>query len=396
MNMTANAPSMPSSVAILGSTGSVGRQALEVAKHHGIPVDYISAHSSLDLLEEQVRACRPRLCAVADETAAADLRVRIADTPTRVFSGKEGILAGIAETTAPVVVNSILGEAGLMPTLATIDAGKRLALANKESLVVAGQEVMRRAREKRVEILPVDSEHCAIFQCLQAGRRGEVRRLLLTASGGPFFGYTRQQLEKVTKKETLAHPTWQMGAKITVDSATLMNKGFELIEAATLFDMPADAVTVVVQRQSIIHSMVEYIDNTVIAQLSVPDMRDCVQYALTYPARAAGLTPPLDFFTLGKLTFDRPDGEAFPLLPLAGEAYAAGGAAPACLNAANEEAVAAFLAERLYLTDIFDIVCETVHGCMRVAKQATALSDILACAQEARATARALANARAK
>ena len=396
MNMTENAPSLPSSVAILGSTGSVGRQALEVAAHHGIPVDYISAHSSLDLLEEQVRAFRPRLCSVVDEKAAADLRVRIADTPTRVLSGKEGILTGITETTAPVVVNSILGEAGLLPTLATIDAGKRLALANKESLVVAGQEVMRRAREKGIEILPVDSEHCAIFQCLQAGRRNEVRRLLLTASGGPFFGYTRGQLEKVSKREALAHPTWQMGAKITVDSATLMNKGFELIEAATLFDMPADAVSVVVQRQSIIHSMVEYIDNTVIAQLSVPDMRDCVQYALTYPTRAAGLTPPLDFFALGRLTFDQPDGEAFPLLPLAGEAYAAGGAVPACLNAANEEAVAAFLGEQLYLTDIFDIVSETVHGCMHTAKQATALPDILACAQEARATARAMASARAK
>ncbi len=396
MNMRENAASLPSSVAVLGSTGSVGRQALEVAAHHGIPVDYISAHSSLDLLEEQVRAFRPRLCAVADENAAADLRVRLADTPTRILVGKEGILEGIAATAAPVVVNSILGEAGLFPTLATIDAGKRLALANKESLVVAGQEVMRRAREKGVEILPVDSEHCAIFQCLQAGRKNEVRRLLLTASGGPFFGKTRAQLEKITKREALAHPTWQMGAKITVDSATLMNKGFELIEAATLFDMPAEAVTVVVQRQSIIHSMVEYIDNTVIAQLSVPDMRDCVQYALTYPTRAGGLTPPLDFFALGNLTFDRPDGEAFPLLPLAGEAYAAGGAVPACLNAANEEAVAAFLADRLYLTDIFDVVLETVHGCMRTAKRATALSDILACAQEARATARALANARAK
>lgn len=396
MDMTERAATLPPSVAILGSTGSVGRQALDVAKYHGIPVDYISARASVDVLEAQVRAYRPRLCAVADEKAAADLRARIADTPTRVLAGSEGVLCGIGETHAPVVVNAILGEAGLLPTLATIDAGKRLALANKESLVIAGQEVMRRAKEKNVDILPVDSEHCAIFQCLQAGRQQEVRRLLLTASGGPFFGYTRAQLAGVTKRQTLAHPTWQMGAKITVDSATLMNKGFELIEAATLFDMPAEAVTVVVQRQSIIHSMVEYIDNTVIAQLSVPDMRDCVQYALTYPARLAGLTPPLDFFSLGSLTFDRPDGEAFPLLPLAGRAYAAGGAVPATLNAANEEAVAAFLDERLCLTDIFDIVCETVERLMPTAKQAATLSDILACAQEARSIARKVTEARAK
>ena len=385
---------LPASVAILGSTGSVGRQALEVAAYHHIPVDFISANASVSLLEEQVRVFRPHLCAVADERAAADLRTRIADTGTRVLAGQAGILAGIEETNAPVVVNSILGEAGLMPTLAVINAGRRLALANKESLVVAGREVMRRASEKGVEILPVDSEHCAIFQCLQAGRKSEVRRLWLTASGGPFFGYSREQLSRVTRAETLAHPTWQMGAKITVDSATLMNKGFELIEAACLFDLPAEAVTVVVQRQSIIHSMVEYIDNTVIAQLSVPDMRDCVQYALTYPARAEGLTPPLDFFSLGRLTFDRPDGEAFPLLPLAARAYALGGAVPAVLNAANEEAVAAFLSDRLHLTDIFDVVCETVEAYSTAAAQETTLEGILAVAHEARLAARSRAAAR--
>ncbi|MBO5052505.1 MAG: 1-deoxy-D-xylulose-5-phosphate reductoisomerase [Clostridia bacterium] len=385
---------LPASVAILGSTGSVGRQALEVAAYHHIPVDLISANASLSLLEEQVRAFHPRLCAVADERAAADLRTRIADTGTRVLAGQAGILAGIEETNAPVVVNSILGEAGLMPTLAVIDAGRRLALANKESLVVAGREVMRRASEKGVEILPVDSEHCAIFQCLQAGRKNEVRRLWLTASGGPFFGYSRERLSRVTRAETLAHPTWQMGAKITVDSATLMNKGFELIEAACLFGLPAEAVTVVVQRQSIIHSMVEYIDNTVIAQLSVPDMRDCVQYALTYPARAAGLTPPLDFFSLGSLTFDRPDGETFPLLPLAARAYALGGAVPAVLNAANEEAVAAFLADRLCLTDIFDVVCETVEAYSAAAAREATLEGILAVAHEARLAARSRAAAR--
>ncbi|MBQ8351805.1 MAG: 1-deoxy-D-xylulose-5-phosphate reductoisomerase [Clostridia bacterium] len=394
--MTSLSPcQLPASVAILGSTGSVGRQALEVAEYHHIPVDFISAHSSVDLLEQQVRRFHPRLCAVADEKAAADLRTRIADTPTRVLAGSEGVLAGVGETDAPVVVNAILGEAGLLPTLAVIDAGRRLALANKESLVVAGREVMRRARERGVEILPVDSEHCAIFQCLQAGCKHEVRSLLLTASGGPFFGYSREQLSRVTRAETLAHPTWQMGAKITVDSATLMNKGFELIEAACLFGLPAEAVTVVVQRQSIIHSMVEYIDNTVIAQLSVPDMRDCVQYALTYPARAEGLTPPLDFFSLGRLTFDRPDLETFVLLPLAAHAYSLGGAVPAVLNAANEEAVAAFLADRLHLTDIFDIVCETVEEYSSTAARVETLDGILATAREARLAARRRADQRA-
>ncbi len=387
---------LPPSLAVLGSTGSVGRQALDVAAYHRIPVDYISARSSLALLEEQVRQFKPRLCAVADEAAAADFRVRIADTPTRVLAGEAGVLAGIAETNAPVAVNAILGEAGLAPTLAVIDAGRRLALANKESLVIAGREVMRRAKDKGVEILPVDSEHCAIFQCLQAGRKNEVRRLWLTASGGPFFGYPRDALSRVTKKETLAHPTWQMGAKITVDSATLMNKGFELIEAATLFGLPAEAVTVVVQRQSIIHSMVEYIDNTVIAQLSVPDMRDCVQYALTYPARMPAPTEPLDFFALGRLTFDRPDTGAFPLLDLAARAYAAGGAAPATLNAANEEAVAAFLSDRLTLTDIFDIVGETVEAFLPTATQALSLPDVLDCAKAARMHARTLTAARSK
>jgi 1-deoxy-D-xylulose-5-phosphate reductoisomerase len=354
--MSSTVCQLPASVAILGSTGSVGRQALEVADYHHIPVDYISANASVSLLEEQVRHFHPRLCAVADAAAAADLRVRVADTDTRVLVGSEGVLEGIAATHAPVVVNSILGEAGLLPTLAVIDAGRRLALANKESLVVAGQEVMRRARERGVEILPVDSEHCAIFQCLQAGRKHEVRRLLLTASGGPFFGYSREQLASVTRAQTLAHPTWQMGAKITVDSATLMNKGFELIEAACLFSLPAEAITVVVQRQSIIHSMVEYIDNTVIAQLSVPDMRDCVQYALTYPARAAGLTPPLDFYSLGSLTFDRPDGDRFPLLPLAARAYSLGGAVPAVLNAANEVAVERFCRGEIKFGDIYKII----------------------------------------
>lgn len=396
MTVTNMPARLPASLAVLGSTGSVGTQALDVARHHHIKIDLLTARASLDVLEKQVREFSPRLCAVANERAAAELRTRIADTPTRVYAGDAGVLAAIHDSVAPVAVNATLGEAGLAPTLAIIESGKRLALANKESLVVAGEIVMSRARERGVEILPVDSEHCAIFQCMQAGKRDEVRRIWLTASGGPFFGYDRARLAGVTRAETLAHPTWKMGAKITVDSATLMNKGFELIEAAHLFALPADAVTVVVQRQSIIHSMVEYIDNTVIAQMSLPDMRDCVQYALTYPARVAGPTEPLDFFSLGRLTFDRPDEAAFPLLPLATRAFAQGGALPAVLNAANEEAVAAFLTAPLALTDIFDIVCETVDRLAPEASGASSLDDILTCATRARALSREMAKSRIK
>ena len=396
MNSVNTTVQMPASLAVLGSTGSVGTQALDVARHHHIKIDLLTARASLDLLEQQVREFSPRLCAVADERAARDLAVRIADTPTRVLAGEAGVVEAISLSDAPVAVNATLGEAGLAPTLAVIESGKRLALANKESLVVAGDIVMARAREKGIEILPVDSEHCAIFQCMQAGKQSEVRRVWLTASGGPFFGYDRARLSRVSRAETLAHPTWQMGAKITVDSATLMNKGFELIEAAHLFGLSPEEVTVVVQRQSIIHSMVEYIDNTVIAQMSVPDMRDCVQYALTYPARTTAPTKPLDFFELGRLTFDRPDGEAFPLLPLAARAYTLGGAVPAVLNAANEEAVFAFLRLPLHLTDIFEVVGEVTERLAPEAKGATALEDILACAGRARAIAREMAASRAK
>ncbi len=375
---------MPSSVAILGSTGSVGRQALEVARYHGLRVDCLAACHAVAKLEEQIREFHPRFCAVADPHAAADLAARVADTGTRVLRGAEGIEEAISRTDAPVVVNAVLGEAGLRPTLAVIAAGKRLALANKESLVIAGEEVMRRVRETGVALIPVDSEHSAIFQCLQAGRAGEIKRLLLTASGGPFFGYDRARLARVDRAATLAHPTWQMGAKITVDSATLMNKGFELIEAAWLFGVPPQDITVVVQRQSIIHSMVEYIDNTVIAQMSVPDMRDCVQYALTWPGRAPGLTPPLDLFALRALTMEEPDEETFRLLPLARRALALGGGVPGVLNAVNEEAVAAFLADRISLLALMETVEEMTEAFAPQAAPLHTLEDILAVAGQAR------------
>lgn len=357
---------MTKTIAVLGATGSVGRQALDVALSRGYRVDYMSVGKNAALAEELARLHAPRLLAVADEAAARDLAVRLADTEISVLPGSAGILEGIAATHAEIVVNAILGEAGLLPTLAVLDAGRRLALANKESLVIAGELVMARAKETGCGILPVDSEHSAIFQCLRNGRAGEVKRLLLTASGGPFFGYDRAALEKVTLADALAHPTWKMGKKITVDSATLMNKGFEVLEASHLFGIPSERVEVVVHRESIIHSAVEYIDNTVIAEMSVPDMRACVQYAVDYPAREEGTVAPLDLFSVGRLTFARPDTATFPLLSLATEAGRLGGGMGAVLNAADEVAVEAFLREKLTFTGIFSVVTRAFDKMRRV------------------------------
>lgn len=357
---------MTKTIAVLGATGSVGRQALDVALSRGYRVDYMSVGKNAALAEELARLHAPRLLAVADEAAARDLAVRLADTEISVLPGSAGILEGIAATHAETVVNAILGEAGLLPTLAVLDAGRRLALANKESLVIAGELVMARAKETGGWILPVDSEHSAIFQCLQNGRAGEVKRLLLTASGGPFFGYDRAALEKVTLADALAHPTWKMGKKITVDSATLMNKGFEVLEASHLFGISSERVEVVVHRESIIHSAVEYIDNTVIAEMSVPDMRACVQYAVDYPEREEGTVAPLDLFSIGRLTFARPDTATFPLLSLAAEAGRLGGGMGAVLNAADEVAVEAFLREKLTFTGIFSVVTRAFDKMRRV------------------------------
>ncbi len=366
----------PERIAILGSTGSVGTQALSVAKAHGLSVPFLSANRSVSSAEEQVRAFRPRLFAMSDPSSASDLRLRIRDTDTEVLSGEEGVLEGIDRADADVFVNSILGQAGLLPTLAALKTGKRLALSNKESLVIAGELVKQTAREHGAELLPVDSEHSAIFQCLHAGQKNEVKSLILTASGGPFFGYTRRELSGVTKQRTLAHPTWKMGEKITVDSASLMNKGFELIEAVHLFDVAPENVQVVIHRESIIHSAVEYIDNTVIAQLSLPDMANCVQYALTYPHRGGAVTPPLSLSALGTLSFAEPDPEAFPLLPLAGRAIAAGGASPAFLNAADEVAVAAFLREEISFLRMVDVISEVMEE-VGLSARADTLEELL-------------------
>ena len=289
----------------------------------------------------------------------------ICEMATQKYDGRE------------VVLNAIIGASGLRPTLAVLGAKKKLALANKESLVCAGEFVMQLAAAKKTPILPVDSEHCAIFQCLRAGKQEEIKRLLLTASGGPFYGMTREQLLDVTPERALAHPTWNMGAKITIDSATLMNKGFELIEAVHLFGVAPEQVEVLIHRESIMHSAVEYIDNSVIAQMSVPDMRHCIQYALTHPARAEAGIEPLDFTKVGSMTFAKPDTDAFVLLALAKEAIHRGGAYPAILNAANEVAVEAFLAGKLRFTGIFDVVTDTFEA-ISDAKRIWSVDDIFA------------------
>ena len=387
-----NAPDM----IILGSTGSVGQQAIDVARQLNIKVNALSAHTDVKTVEQQAREFGVVACAMSDETAARDLKERLADTNIKVYSGSEGICQMIEETgsdngNGQIIENSILGEAGLKPTMAALRSKSKLALANKESLVVGGDAVMKLARENGKEILPVDSEHCAIFQCLRSGKSDEIKNIILTASGGPFFGYTPDMLEDVTLEKTLAHPTWNMGAKITVDSATLMNKGFEVIEAVHLFGVRPDQIKVVVHRESIIHSAVEYIDNSVIAQMSVPDMRHCVQYALSHPERCEATTHELDLFSVGKLTFAKPDTDTFVLLKKAFESIELGGALPAILNASNEEVVAAFLNKRIRFCDISEAVCETVDR-FTFSKDEHDLDEILRLAAQSRKVAQSIIN----
>ena len=344
-------------ISLLGSTGSIGRQTLDVAAACGFSVAALTAHRSGALLEEQARRFQPELAVCVDPAAAADLKVRLADTPVRVASGPEGLLEAAALPSADTVVTAVVGVAGLEPTLAAIRAGKRIALANKETLVCAGELVMDQAEAHGAEIVPVDSEHSAIFQCLQGCRdRGEVRRLILTASGGPFFGWSREALAGVTPAQALKHPNWSMGAKITVDSATLMNKGLEYIEAMRLYWMPPEKISIVVHRESIVHSLVEYCDNAVLAQLGAPDMRLPIQYALTWPERTPGPAQPLDLLNCPSLTFQAPDYDVFPCLGLALGAARTGGTATAVLNGANEAAVALFLEEKLSFPGIAERV----------------------------------------
>ena len=371
------------SVIILGSTGSVGTQAIDVAKRNNIKVCAIAANKNVNIVENQARELNVKACAMSDEQAAKDLSVRLSDTNIAVYSGCSGICKMIEESSAETVINSIIGQAGLMPTLATLKSNKKLALANKESLVVAGDIVMSESRKNNAPIIPVDSEHCAIHQCLKVGRESEVKKIILTASGGPFYGQKKRDLENVTIKEVLAHPTWSMGAKITVDSASLMNKGFEVIEAMHLFNVPAEKIDVIVHRESIIHSMVEYIDNSVISQMSVPDMRFCIQYALSYPNKINSVIAPLNLSKIGNLTFGSPDLETFPLLDAAFNAAKKGGALPAILNASNEVAVEAFLKGNIKFYDITEAVL-TVLTSMDSASCEKSLDGILAYDIEAR------------
>lgn len=363
-----NTERIEKSIAIFGSTGSIGTQSIEVARKHKIRVKAITAGKDINRLEEQIREFNPETCAVLDEDKARELKERVSDTNTKVVGGEKSIEELAYSVECDMLLNSIIGKAGLRPTLAAIESGKNIALANKETLVTAGEIVMNRAREKGVSVLPVDSEHCAIFQCLEGYPSKQVSRLILTASGGPFFSKKREELKNITPEMALAHPTWNMGQKITIDSATLMNKGFEVIEACHLFGVDVEKVDVVVHRESIIHSMVEYIDNAVLAQMGVPDMRTCIQYAITYPDRFEGLQEKLDLAKVGKMTFAEPDKETFILLDLAYKSMKMGGLIPAVLNGANEEAVYLFLNHKISFTDIMDMVKEVVMGYKNIDK----------------------------
>lgn len=374
---------MRRTLSILGSSGSIGRQTLDVAASCGHEVAAITVNRSVPMAEEQARQFKPRLAVAVDEKAAADLRVRLADTNIKVLSGREGLLEAASLPEADTVVTAIVGVAGLEPTLAAIDGGKRIALANKETLVCAGELVMARAEERGAEIVPVDSEHSAIFQCLQGCKnRGEVRRLILTASGGPFFGRSREELALVTKAQALRHPNWAMGAKITIDSATLMNKGLEFIEAMRLYSMPPDKIQIVIHRESIVHSLVEFEDGAILAQLGSADMRLPIQYALTWPCRVPGPATPLDLLSCPSLTFSPPDEVNFPCLALAKRAAKEGGTATAILNGANEAAVADFLAGKIGFMDIPRRV-EKAMGTVAAVRSPT-VEDILAADQAAR------------
>lgn len=339
-------------IAILGSTGSVGTQALDVADTQNLDVVLLTAGRDYITMEQQAREFKPKFCILDDSDAAKALRTSLADTDVCVLYGIDGLRQALSTVDADVTVNSVSGAAGLLPTLEVLKTNSRLALANKESLVMAGELIMKQANEAGKTILPVDSEHCAIFQCLEGRGCNSFKSLIITASGGPFYGRSTAELSDITVDQALAHPTWKMGRKITIDSATLMNKGFEVIEAARLFGANADQIRVVIHRESIIHSMVEYADNSIIAQLSVPDMRLCVQYAVNYPERIGQVIPPLDLASVGTLRFGTPDISAFPLLGMAYDCLREGEAMPAVLNAANEVAVDAFLNRRIGFTDI--------------------------------------------
>ena len=370
---------MTKRISILGSTGSIGRQTLDVAEKLQIPVAALAASRNVELLEAQCRKFRPELAVLFDEAAAEELKRRLSDMNIKVAGGMEGLLAAALLDSADTVVTAVSGMIGLRPTLAAIERGKRIALANKETLVCAGELVMREAQRRGAEIIPVDSEHSAIFQCLMGCRdRSEVRRLILTCSGGPFYGKTAAELQKVTRADALRHPNWKMGPKITVDCATLMNKGLEVIEAMRLYGLPLEQVTAVIHRQSIVHSLVEFRDGAVMAQLGTPDMRIPIGLALTYPKREENPAPPLDLLSCPPLTFAAPDEEAFRCFRLARQAAKQGGTACAVLNGANEAAVGLFLQEKLGFPEIADAVetaLDAVPQCANMTLEAALDAD---------------------
>lgn len=369
-------------IAILGSTGSIGTQTVDILPSIDAEVVALTTNRRINLLEEQARALHPKMVCAFDEAAARDLKVKLADTDIRVLSGMDGLTVCAAESDADIVVTAVVGMVGLLPTLAAIDAGKDIALANKETLVCAGELVMRAAREKGVKILPVDSEHSAIFQCAQAAHGNPLAKIILTASGGPFFGKTAAEMRSVTREQALAHPNWSMGAKITIDSATMMNKGLELIEAMWLYDMPPEDIEIVIHRESIVHSAVEFADGAMIAQLGLPDMRLPIQYALTYPARVPCKVPRLSLAEAAKLTFYAPDYEAFPALNLARQAAARKGDRGAVLNGANEAAVGLFLEGRIGFTEIAERVAQALDAIAY--RSSVTLDDVLAADRAAR------------
>ena len=373
---------MTKTMVILGSTGSIGRQTLSVADELGLSVAALTAERNVELMETQCRRYRPKLAVMADPAAAEELKTRLADMNIRVLAGSDALCEAAALPEADTVVAAVCGFAALRPTLTAIHEKKRIALANKETMVCAGPIMQAAAKASGAEIIPVDSEHSAIFQCLMGCRdRSEVKRLILTCSGGPFFGKDREALSSVTRSDALRHPNWKMGAKITVDCATLMNKGLEIIEAMRLYDLPLSKVTAVIHRQSVVHSLVEFVDGAVLAQLGVPDMRIPIGLAVTYPNRLHNPAPALDLLTCGPLTFDPIDEGAFPCFALAKEAAKLGGTACTAMNAANEEAVALFLQDNIRFYDIADAVSRALA--LPVVQEPT-LDDIFAADRLAR------------
>lgn len=372
-------------IAIAGSTGSIGTQSLSVARKHGFTVSAISGNNNIKLLEQQIREFKPKVAAVFDEKKAKALKTAVSDTNTKIISGIDGLCQVTTEKTADIVITSVVGMVGLLPTIEAIKAKKDIGLANKETLVTAGNIIMQLASENNVKILPVDSEHSAIFQCLQGcyNIKEEVKKIILTASGGPFFGKTYNELKKVTPEIALKHPNWSMGRKISIDSATLINKGFEFIEAYWLFGVSPEQIEVVIHRESVIHSMVEFRDNSVLAQMGNPDMTIPIQYAITYPQRLESTVKPLSLTDYGTLSFHKPDYKTFRLLPLCMEAIKKGHTYPCAVNAANEEAVDLFLKGKISFTDIFDFVEEATNS--HKVTYNPSYYDIINTEQEARA-----------